>query len=211
MDKLLQGLTAGIAIAALIVSFWQAYRSRLVARQATAGPVLASVYNQFRDSGFRQAVACLHTASTSDLDSDFASLQGALQDSAYTVCYFFEYIGLLVAFRHLDQEIVLDSMSTQLIDIWRIMRPAIAQERKTRSQVPDPYYGKRFLPHYEHLIALITLRVGARTDQVARRNGLYSLLPSHALYPETPVGQPEHQRSLPPAGWEGGEGVSQGR
>lgn len=200
MDKLLQGLTAGIAVTALIVSFWQAYRAHLIARQANVGPVMASVYSQFRDPGFRASVTALRNASPSDLDHDFANLDATLQDHAYTVCYFFEYIGLLVASGHLDQQLVLNSMSTQLAEVWNIMRPTIAQERRTRSLVADMYYGKRFLPHYEHLIALIGLRAGTRTEPVTRHNGLYSLLSSHALYPEILARQAEPQSGSAPVG-----------
>jgi hypothetical protein len=189
MDKVLQGLTAGIAVAALIVSFLQAYRAQLVARQANAGPVMASVYSQFRDPGFRSAITALRVAQEHDLDHDFSHLLAGLQDNAYTVCYFFEYIGLLVAFHHLDQELVLNSMSTQLIDVWRIMRPAIAQERKSRSRSTDLYDGKRFLPHYEHLIALIALQADGQSGQIIRRHGLCSLPSSHPLYPRTPASQ----------------------
>jgi hypothetical protein len=189
VDKLLQGLTAGVAVAALIISFWQGYRTRLIARQANAGPVMASVYSQFRDPEFRKSFDALRTASAHDLESDFAGLPATLQGSAFTVCYFFEYIGLLVAFGHLDQKLVLDSMSTQLVEIWNIMQPAIAEERKTRSLSTDPYYAKRFLPHYEHLMALIALRAGTTRSEVSRQHGIYSLRPAHALFPQIPSHQ----------------------
>jgi len=181
MSWLLQSLTAIIAVGALINSYWQAHRARLLARQANAGPVLASTYSQFRDRDFRKAIETLRTMPKDHPFNGFSGLQGDSQEAAYTVCYYFEYMGLLVSFGHLDRSLVLESMSTQLVELWQIMQPWIIGEREVRANVKDQYRGKRFLPHYEHLVALIAVERSGSRDNIGK-DKLYFFMPTHPLF-----------------------------
>jgi hypothetical protein len=193
----LQGLTSGVAVAALVISFWQGSRARLLTKQANAGPVMASVYGQFRDKSFRRAVNRLRAMPMESATGGFTGLPDDFQDDAYTVCYYFEYIGLLVYFRHLDRDLVLGSMSTQLVEVWRIMQPWIAGERAVRESVKDPYRGSRFLPHYEHLVALITKERSGYSDHIIQGK-IWSFEPGHELYPRI-AAEADDSRSQPRA------------
>jgi hypothetical protein len=147
--------TALAAGAAVIVALWQARRTVTIARQTNAGPVVSSLISQFRDGEFRKAMDGLRSLRVSGLTpGPFGTLRAPTIDQAYRVCYFFEYLGILVAFGHIDGDIVIGTMSTQLVEVWTVMRPWIACERVVRRN-GEPLGGHDFLPYFENLVFLI--------------------------------------------------------
>lgn len=177
----LQDVTAGVAASALAVSFWQGRRARQLTRQANARPVIENVFDEFRKHDFRRAMDELRSVPEGNPADGFAGMLPGTEDDAYAVCYLFEYIGLLVAFRHLDRDLIMESMSSQLLEIWRIMRPWIAGERAVRQAVDDPLRSKGFLPHYEHLVALIIEGDHNGRRRPYRKPKIKHLLPGHEL------------------------------
>jgi hypothetical protein len=181
-------VTAVIAVAALLITLWQARRIFQLNQQANAGPVIASVFTQFRDAKFRQAIDNLRSLPVDAAVASFKDLPDAPRDSAYTVCYFFEYLGHLVAFGHLDSDHVLGTMSSQLIEVWRIMRPWIAGERAARAIAVDPYQGRDFLPYYENLVTLIAAENGGAARRIRSRQRVRHFDPTHELAAVPPGG-----------------------
>jgi hypothetical protein len=160
---------SGIAVA---VAFLHGQRAVSLARSANEIPVATSVYAEFRSERFREhfkAVLALDTPGSVPVDGGFAAL-GKAKDSAYAVCYHFEYIGLLVAFKHFSEDVALGTMSTQLLLAWQALEPFIDSERRHRDAHYPPGVGRRFLPYYEHLIARILQR--RRSDGVVPVSGI---------------------------------------
>ena len=193
MAEFIQDLAVFTAVAALLVTLWQARRTVVLTRQANAGPVIASVFNQFRDDKFRRAIEDLRSLPQDAPSASFHDLAKHTRNHAFTVCYFFEYIGLLVAFGHLDSDLVIGTMSSQLVDVWKIMRPWIIGERKARSEGKDGYGGKEFLPYYENLVALIVAERGEAPIRIRHELKVQRLASSSKL-----AAEPNQQASANP-------------
>jgi hypothetical protein len=103
----------------------------------------------------------------------FRTLRAPTIDQAHRVCYFFEYLGILVAFGHIDSDIVIGTMSTQLVEMWTVMRPWIACERAARRD-GEPLGGHDFLPYVENLVFLI-VRGKSRGPLRPKRTGVQAV------------------------------------
>ncbi|MDG4863143.1 hypothetical protein P8605_33900, partial [Streptomyces sp. T-3] len=145
-----------IALVAVAATIWQARRSTRLAESSLALPVAAETFREFRSKEFRDHV---HTLLDADDDvlrgTCFRELPPDLQRSAYEVCYYFEYMGVLTAFRLVRADVVIGTMSTQIVQVWEKMRPAVEAERTFRAGSLPRSAGVDFLPHFEHLVRLI--------------------------------------------------------
>jgi hypothetical protein len=174
LQSVIAMITALAAAAAVLVAVWQARRTVTIARQTNAGPAVTTQISQFSDSEFRKAMDGLRSLRASGLiPGPFSTLRAPTIDQAYRVCYFFEYLGILVAFGHIDSEIVIGTMSTQLVEMWTVMRPWIACERIARRN-GDPLGRPDFLPYFENLVVLI-VKGRSRRPLRPRRTGVQAV------------------------------------
>jgi len=160
-------ISLAVSGVALILSSLLERRSSSIAFHAKEIPVAADVFREFRSPGFRAAMERMAHPRDTPPDAGFQGLSEDERDEAYTVCYFFEYLGVLVAFQHVSEDMALGTMATQLTQTWTRMLPWIEGERRLRRDQHGPGTGSLFLPYFEHLVA--------RLEQRRRRDGTIKL------------------------------------
>ena len=83
----------------------------------------------------------------------FEDLSNDLREDAYKVCYFFDYIGTLVAFGIIREDIVIAVLGTQITRVWSAMFRIIKSERQHRNETFSGGTPPGFLEYYGHLVA----------------------------------------------------------
>lgn len=145
-----------LALAAVCVSTWQARSSIQHARHSRSLPVIAEIFKEWRSREFRESVHQLLALPSGKMtDGGFVALAGDRRQDAYKVLYFFDYIGTLVAFGIIREDIVIATMGTQIMQVWSAMFPFIEKERIHRSQAYPSNTPPGFLAFYEHLVACV--------------------------------------------------------
>jgi hypothetical protein len=138
------------------VSAWQARSNIQDARHSRSLPVIAEIFKEFRSREFRESLHNLLTLSSDKTTGGgFGALSEDRQEDAYRVCYFFDQIGVLVAFRIVHEDIVVAIMGTQIVQVWSVMFPLIESERKYRSETYPSNAPSGFLAFYEHLVTCV--------------------------------------------------------
>src|SRR5262249_34772572 len=111
--------------------------------------------------------------------------------SAYTVCYFFDYIGTLMLFKLVDDDIIIGTLASQAVVIWRMLEAHIIGEREHRKLTYPQGASPGFLKFYEHMIAEILNKGGenaaANVQQARGILSLPSILNPTAAAPELGV------------------------
>ncbi|MFF7335110.1 hypothetical protein [Streptomyces sp. NPDC008150] len=173
MDAVTAFASVFIATLAVAATIWQARRSARLAEDALALPVAAETFREFRSQVFREHVQRLLSTPESELGGAgcFGDLSPQVQESAYHVCYYFEYMGVLTAHGLVRREVVIGTMSTQIVQVWDKMRDCILAEREFRRQHLPAGAGAAFLPHYENLVRQIAA-LGGRAAGERVREGL---------------------------------------
>jgi hypothetical protein len=82
----------------------------------------------------------------------FESLPEKFREQAYKICYFFDYLGILVMYKIITEDMVVDWVGTRLILTWATMKPFIEAEREYRRITYPPDTPPGFLLHFEHLV-----------------------------------------------------------
>jgi hypothetical protein len=144
-------VSAVAAAASAFVAIFAVRRSAAIATDANEIAVVAALHNEFRTSAFRKHLGVALSAPEGAPEAGFGGL-GDRAESAYTVCYFFEYLGQLIALRNVPDEFVLDMMGTQIVGVWLALEAFIDGERRVRDRTLPPDVSRRFLPHYEHMV-----------------------------------------------------------
>ncbi|WP_314221215.1 DUF4760 domain-containing protein [Streptomyces zaehneri] len=173
MDAITAFASVFIALIAVAATIWQARRSARLAEDALALPVAAETFREFRSQTFREHARRLLTVPGEELNqaSGFHELSPEFQESAYHICYYFEYIGVLTAHGLVRKEVVIGTMSTQIMEVWEKMAPCIIAERQFRRENLPQDAGVEFLPHYENLVRQIAV-LGGRSAGMRIRKGL---------------------------------------
>jgi hypothetical protein len=97
-----------IAFGAVLVAVWQAQRTARSAEQARSLPILSEAFREWRSAEFRRhKTALLSLAGTPPPDGGFEALPPSIRESAYTWCYFCDYLGQLVLFEIVSEEIII--------------------------------------------------------------------------------------------------------
>jgi hypothetical protein len=145
-----------LALVAVCVSTWQARSNMQHARHSRALPVIAEIFKEFRSREFRESIHNLLVLPSDKMTGDgFLALPGDRREDAYKVCYFFDHIGVLVAFGIIREDVVIATMGTQIMQVWSAMFPIIESERACRSKTYPSDTPPGFLAFYEHLVACI--------------------------------------------------------
>ena len=146
-----------LAIVAVCVSTWQARSSIQHARHSRSLPVIAEIFKEWRSREFRESVHRLLAVPSGKMTGNggFVALSGERREDAYKVCYFFDYIGTLVAFKIVREDIVVAIMGAQIVQVWSVMFPLIDSEREYRSKMYPSNAPSGFLAFYEHLVACV--------------------------------------------------------
>jgi len=146
-----------VALTAVWIAAWQVRASLRSTERTNALPVISETFHEFRSAEFRASVANLiENAPARAPAGGFNALSEEIREDAYKVCYFFDYMGTLIACKIIGEGIVIGVMGTRVMQIWQAMWPAIESERDHRqgdSYAKDAPRG--FLVYYEHLVARV--------------------------------------------------------
>jgi hypothetical protein len=210
-DRKMDAPTIGLFIAsgsmlvssvAVFNSARQAKRSADLAHKAITRPVLASLHEEFRSEEFR---SCLRTAMELELEHPtdpsvgISGLDDEVRQRVYSACYFFEYLSLLVAFGHVPEDMVVATMSTQLMQTWDALEPWIQGEREVRAEFSSPGVSPVFLAFYENLVARILDLGGAQASTGIHQRMKLRRIPPRSQRPRlTPEAIPNPANASPP-------------
>lgn len=113
MNQMLGVMSVLIALAAVGVAVWQARHNARSSANANALPIIAALFNEVRSNEFRQHLKRLATEDPGDPpDGGFEGLPEEWRNSAYTVSYFFDYLGVLAANKIVDEKLIIDANGT---------------------------------------------------------------------------------------------------
>jgi hypothetical protein len=109
-----------VAVAAVCVATWQVRASAKGAERSNALPVLSEIFAEWRSAEFRMSIMkLLNETPGGSNDDGFESLPKTWREHAYKVCYFFDYIGVLVVSDIINEETVIGMMGTRIMQVWR--------------------------------------------------------------------------------------------
>src|SRR6266581_2262033 len=128
-----------IAAVAVCIAAWQVRASAKSAERSNALPVLSEIFSEWRSSEFRASILYLLNETPEALsDEGFASLPETWREHAYKVCYFFDYVGVLVVRGIIGEEAIIGMMGTRITQVWRAVEPHVLAERQFRIQTYPP-------------------------------------------------------------------------
>lgn len=176
-----------IALTAVFVAAWQVRMSARLTVNSNSLPAITQVFEEWRSSVFRDHVENIKMhSSQSSPAGGFTALPDEWRHSAYTVCYFFDYIGTLVLFKLVDEEIIVGTIASQAVLLWGMLETHIISEREYREAAYPPGVSRGFLKFYEHLVAEIMNEGGENAPaKVQRAKGI-----RHLPNPVNPPGTP---------------------
>ena len=176
-DDTLNFASVAIALLAVAIATWQVRSTARSAERTHTLPVVSEVWRQFRSSEFRASVNYLViTVPTTHGSHGFNSLPKEWREKAYEVCYFFDYLGALVQFGIIREDLAISLWGTAVIQAWQAVEPFIAMEREHRKRTYPPGISPGFLVYYEDLVCRIRDRGGQdAARRIQQRSGLRRL------------------------------------
>jgi hypothetical protein len=174
LSEIISLISVVLALTAICISAWQARSNIRHAKHSRSLPVTAEIFREWRSREFRTSVHNL-LALPPDKAAGyrFPNLSEDLREDAYRVCYFFDYIGTIVAFKIISEDIVIATMGTQIIQVWTAIFPVINNERDYRNKTFPGSTPPGFLRFYGHLVARIeALGGGEAAYAIQKKIGL---------------------------------------
>ena len=182
-----------IAAIAVCIATWQVRASARSAERSNALPVLSEFFAEWRSSEFRMSIGYLLNETPGPLNGEgFASLPETWREHAYKVCYFFDYVGVLVVRGIIGEETIIGMMGTRIIQVWRAVEPHVMAERQYRIRTYPPDAPPGFLVYYEHLVAR-TIELGGHDAaiRIQQRDGVRHLIGPLMKPKDLPAPQPD--------------------
>jgi hypothetical protein len=156
-----------IALTAVCVAAWQVRTSARLTVNSNSLPTITRVFEEWRSERFRDHVDNLKKhSSDAPTSGGFDALPDEWRYSAYAVGYFFDYVGTLMLFNLIDEDIIIGQLASQAVLLWRILEKHILGEREHREATYPPGTSSGFLKFYEHMIAEIMNRGGENAAAV---------------------------------------------
>jgi hypothetical protein len=164
-----------IALAAVCIAWFQIRTGVKSTQRSNTLPVMSSLIDEFRSPDFHQSLLhLLEEMGSRAPDGGFDRLPRKLRNDAYKVCYLFEYLGALVAYGLVNEDILLSLMATPIKQVWTVMKPVIDGERKHRTDDYPPDTPAGFLVHYDYLVRRIHQLGDSRAAfNIQKRVGLH--------------------------------------
>jgi len=169
-----------LALAAVCVAAWQVRAGARGTQKQNSLPVVSEVFIQWRSPDFSAALQRLLKLTEDELSCEcFEVLSADRRRDAYEVCYFFDYLGALIVFEIIDEDIILAVMANRLMQVWIAMRQLIANERSFRLRTYSENTPPGFLIYYEHLVKR-TVDLGGKdaAEKLRRRREVLRLAPN---------------------------------
>lgn len=171
-----------IALVAVVVAVWQVRMSDRSSELSNALPIVSEIMHEWRSASFRADIVQLLDHRLSDADKRGHNYifskrkERTYLERAYRICYFFDYVGVLVSLDIISDELVISMMGTWIVQIWQVLEPFIERERKHRIDTYPPGVPPGFLVYFEHIVTRVLDLGGQRAAvQIQRRTGLRRL------------------------------------
>ena len=145
-----------IAIAALWVAVWQTRQGSKSSEVMNSSPIAADIWSEWRSEEFRKHM--LRVVGSPSVAKGAERMEDLPQDyrnSAYTVIYYFNQVGTLVAFDLVSESLIIGVLGSWIMHTWRVLEPLIIRERKHRASTYPPGIPPNFSDYYEHLVQRI--------------------------------------------------------
>jgi hypothetical protein len=177
-SNILSLVSVTIAFIAVAVTTWQVRANARSAERSHTLPVISETFREFRSTEFRTRIAYVVTKipATTRGTRGFSSLPRKWREDAYEVCYFFDYLGVLVRFGIIREELAISLWGTAIMQVWLSAEPLIFMERAYRRQTYPTGISPGFLVYYEDLVCHIMERGGRDAPRrIQQRSGLRQL------------------------------------
>ena len=167
-----------IALTAVCVAIWQVRASSKSSELSNALPIISEIMHEWRSSDFRSDALYIIAHSPKGKEGNgFGSLPTRWRNRAYRVCYFFDYVGVLASLGIISDELVISMMGTRIMQIWQVLEPYIARERRFRAETYPPDVPPGFLVYFEHIVARVVELGGQQAAaRIQQRTGLRRLV-----------------------------------
>jgi hypothetical protein len=177
VSNVVSSASVAIALVAVAVATWQARTTARNAERTHTLPVVSEVWREFRSTEFRARINyLLINVPAVRGEHGFHSLPKEWRENAYEVCYFYDYLGALVAFDIIREELTISLWGTAIIQVWQAVEPFIVMEREHRRRTYPPGISPGFLVYYEDLVCRIRDRGGQdAARRIQQRSGLRRL------------------------------------
>jgi hypothetical protein len=153
-----------IALSAVVVAVWQVRVSARAAERSNALPILSAAFDEFRSAEFQGHLRRVWNEAPGHVpEKGFQALPDEWRASAYRVAYFFEHLGLLVAYELVPKDSIVDFSANLVVRSWRALAPFVEAERRYRKRTGDGM-SSGFVSHFEHLVALTLAEDGTPVD-----------------------------------------------
>jgi hypothetical protein len=164
-----------VSVGAVVAAVWSTFRSRDSSMKANSLRVTTEVFQKVGSVEFREQLALILRGPV-EVPPDgggIESLSPEYRDSVYSVCYFFDYLGVLLAFGLIERDLVIGSLGTLIVRTWALLEPHVAAERAHRGREYPADAPAGFLRYFESLVALVRQAEGRSAGEtVIRRRGL---------------------------------------
>lgn len=146
-ELLLAVVALVVSVAALAVSSLLSWRQLTSMRHANHLPVTIELLTRdFMDESFQASERLALTGlPAADPDAGFSGLPEPLRSAAFRTAWFYDSIGILVAFGFVDERLVVATINYRIRQVWRAVAPYARVERDLR--------GAPFLDFLEDLAA----------------------------------------------------------
>ena len=174
---LFNAISLTIAVAAVAVATWQVRAAAKSTERSNAIPVLSELSREVRSAEFRYSLVSLLTNTPDDPPAGgFDELPPDWREHAYRVCYFFDYLGVLVSKGIISANTIVSWIGTWIMRVWIVMEPCILAERRHRESAYPQYTPCGFLPNFENLVGIIMQNGGsAAAERIQQEAGLLRL------------------------------------
>jgi hypothetical protein len=174
---LFNGVSLAIALAAVAVATWQVRAAAKSTERSNAIPVLSELSREVRSAEFRHSlVTLLTTTPEAPPAGGFDELPLDWREHAYRVCYFFDYLGVLVSKGIISANTIVSWIGTWIMRVWIVMQPCILAERRHRENAYPQHTPCGFLPNFENLVGIILQNGGsAAAERIQLEAGLLRL------------------------------------
>jgi len=191
-----------IAFTAVLVAVWQARRAARAEERMRSLSIISETFGEWRSAEFRKhRSVLLSLAGTMPPEGGFEALPRNIRESAYAWCFYCDYLGHLVLYKIVPEELIIDFMGTQLPQLWGILEPFIEKEREHRLKTLPEGIPTGFLGNYEHLVARIVAHGGRTAVDKIRETYSAQRLSPEALRMLTPRSNSSGKKRHAVRGW----------
>jgi hypothetical protein len=153
----LGGIAAIISAGAAIVAAAAAYRTIRLMDRANVLAVAIDVFREFRSDELHDHLRYVRRElpkSGIPYETGYMNLPESARAHVVPVSHYFDNLGILLANRVIDEELILSFMGESIEETWEVLRPYIRQEEKLRG-------GQEYQRFFEHAAALAQKRPAA--------------------------------------------------